>query len=158
MKLKLNPVCWWGPGQFWEVAGGALTRCSQFGRTSGSRCLLLHGQIRAAASTAPFQLQLGCQLHPFLGREGLGTAIHSLVASQLLPLKMTRKMQLAENAAAAHVLLMDRFRYQHMTLILKAFHWLPIQGAGYLTNKTENSSVCLARPRKQYESQTPNLK
>ena len=65
---------------------------------------------------------------------GLTTLVHALVISRLdhcnalyvgLPLRLMRKLQVVQNAAAR--LLSGVRKYHHISPTLAALHWLPIQ-------------------------------
>ena len=71
--------------------------------------LSLEAQVDSVARSTWNQLRMICQLWPFLDIDNLATVVHVLVTPQLdycnalyvgLPLKMTWKLQLVQNAAA----------------------------------------------------------
>ncbi|XP_061473928.1 uncharacterized protein LOC133380529 [Rhineura floridana] len=95
--------------------------------------LSLEAQVASVARNAFYHLRLVAQLHPYLCGDDLASVVHALVTSRLdycnalyvgLPLKMVRKLQLVQNAAAR--LLTRTNRSSHITPVLARLHWLPI--------------------------------
>ena len=74
------------------------------------------------------------QLRPYLDGGALATLVHALVISRLdhcntlymgLPLRLTRKLQMVQNAVAS--LLSGVRKHQHISPTLAALHWLPVR-------------------------------
>ena len=95
--------------------------------------LSLEAQVDSMAWSTWGQLWLICQLRPVLDRDNLTIVVHALVTYRLdycnalyvgLPLKMTQKLQLVQNAAAR--LLTGTSYKDHITPVLKELHQLPI--------------------------------
>ena len=79
------------------------------------------------------QLRRIYQLCPYLDERSLATVTHALVTTRLdycnalyvgQPLKMVRRLQLAQNQAAW--LVSCAAAWTHITLVLKNLHWLPV--------------------------------
>ncbi|XP_061485295.1 uncharacterized protein LOC133385720 isoform X1 [Rhineura floridana] len=95
--------------------------------------LSLEAQVASVARNAFYHLRLVAQLRPYLDSDDLASVVHALVTSRLdycnalyvgLPLKIVRKLQLVQNAAAR--LLTRTRRSAHITPVLARLHWLPI--------------------------------
>ena len=85
--------------------------------------------MASVAQSAFYQLRLVAQLRPYLGRDNLASVVHALVTSKLdycnalyvgQPLKMVRKLQLVQNAAAG--LIAGTKRCEHIRPILARLH------------------------------------
>ena len=94
--------------------------------------LTMETRVASVVHSAYFHLWQIAQLPPYLDG-GLTTLVHALVISRLdhcntlyvgLPLRLMRKLQMVQNAAAS---LLSRVRkYQHISPTLAALHWLRI--------------------------------
>ena len=96
--------------------------------------LSMEAQVHSVSRAAVYQLHLVRRLRPYLPADCLARVVHALVISHLdycnvlyvgLPLKVTRKLQLIQNAAAR--LVTGSGRRDHITLVLKDLHWLPVR-------------------------------
>uniref|UniRef100_A0A670IW23 Reverse transcriptase domain-containing protein n=1 Tax=Podarcis muralis TaxID=64176 RepID=A0A670IW23_PODMU len=96
--------------------------------------LSMEAQVNSVSRAAVYQLHLVCRLRPYLPADCLARVVHALVISRLdycnalyvgLPLKVTRKLQLIQNAAAR--LVTGGGRRDHITPVLKDLHWLPVR-------------------------------
>ena len=96
--------------------------------------LTMESQVASVVRTAFYHLRRIAQLRPYLEVGALTTLVHALVISRLdhcnalyvgLPLRLLRKLQVVQNAAAR--LLSGVKRYQHISPTLAALHWLPIR-------------------------------
>uniref|UniRef100_A0A670I451 Reverse transcriptase domain-containing protein n=1 Tax=Podarcis muralis TaxID=64176 RepID=A0A670I451_PODMU len=95
--------------------------------------LSMEAQVKSVSRAAVYQLHLVRRLRPYLPADCLARVVHALVISRLdycnalyvgLPLKVTRKLQLIQNAAAR--LVTGGGRRDHITPVLKDLHWLPV--------------------------------
>uniref|UniRef100_A0A670HMU9 Reverse transcriptase domain-containing protein n=1 Tax=Podarcis muralis TaxID=64176 RepID=A0A670HMU9_PODMU len=95
--------------------------------------LSMEAQVKSVSRAAVYQLHLVRRLRPYLPADCLARVVHALVISRLdycnalyvgLPLKVTRKLQLIQNAAAR--LVTGSGRRDHITPVLKDLHWLPV--------------------------------
>uniref|UniRef100_A0A670HRU4 Reverse transcriptase domain-containing protein n=1 Tax=Podarcis muralis TaxID=64176 RepID=A0A670HRU4_PODMU len=95
--------------------------------------LSMEAQVKSVSRAAVYQLHLVRRLRPYLPADCLTRMVHALVISRLdycnalyvgLPLKVTRKLQLIQNAAAR--LVTGSSHRDHITPVLKA-HWLPVR-------------------------------
>ena len=96
--------------------------------------LSMEAQITKVAHQAFYHLRKAKLLAPYLTPDDLATVIHATVTSRLdycnslyagLPLALTRKLQLVQNAAAR---ILTRTPWKaHMRPILQQLHWLPIE-------------------------------
>lgn len=91
-------------------------------------------QIRAVVKLCFFHLRLLTKVKPLLSHGDLEKAIHAFVISRLdycnalyigVPQSLRNKLQLVQNAAAR--LLSNAPKFAHISPILCALHWLPIQ-------------------------------
>nr|XP_060621478.1 uncharacterized protein LOC132768982 [Anolis sagrei ordinatus]XP_060621479.1 uncharacterized protein LOC132768982 [Anolis sagrei ordinatus]XP_060621480.1 uncharacterized protein LOC132768982 [Anolis sagrei ordinatus] len=143
-KLKINPDKTevllvdrkpdWGVGWQPVLDGVTLPLKSQV-RSLGvllDSSLTLEAQASAVSGRAFAQLRLVHQLRPYLVKADLAGVVHALVTSRLdycnvlyigLPLKMARKFQLVQRAAA-RMLTGAPYR-ERSTLLFKELHWLP---------------------------------
>ena len=89
--------------------------------------------VNSVSRGAVYQLHLVHRLRPSLPTDCLARVVHALVISRLdycnalyvgLPLNVTRKLQLIQNAAAR--LVTGSGCQDHITLVLKDIHWLPL--------------------------------
>uniref|UniRef100_A0A670J4S4 Reverse transcriptase domain-containing protein n=1 Tax=Podarcis muralis TaxID=64176 RepID=A0A670J4S4_PODMU len=96
--------------------------------------LSMEAQVKSVSRAAVYQLHLVCRLRPYLPADCLTRVVHALVISRLdycnalyvgLPLKVTRKLQLIQNAAAR--LVTGGGRRDHITPVFKDLHWLPVR-------------------------------
>uniref|UniRef100_A0A670J261 Reverse transcriptase domain-containing protein n=1 Tax=Podarcis muralis TaxID=64176 RepID=A0A670J261_PODMU len=96
--------------------------------------LSMKAQVNSVSRAAAYQLYLVCRLRPYLPADCLARVVHALVISRLdycnalyegLPLKVTRKLQLMQNAAAR--LVTGSGRRDHITPVLRDLHWLPVR-------------------------------
>ncbi|CAI7934913.1 Hypothetical predicted protein [Podarcis lilfordi] len=96
--------------------------------------LSMEAQVNSVSRAAVYQLHLVCRLRPYLPVDCLARVVHALVISHLdychalyvgLPVKVTRKLQLIQNAAAR--LGTGSGCRDHITLVLKDRHWLPVR-------------------------------
>uniref|UniRef100_A0A670I7A7 Reverse transcriptase domain-containing protein n=1 Tax=Podarcis muralis TaxID=64176 RepID=A0A670I7A7_PODMU len=96
--------------------------------------LSMEAQVKSVSRAAVYQLHLARRLRPYLPADCLTRVVHALVISRLdycnalyvgLPLKVTRKLQLIQNAAAR--LVTGGGRRDHITPVLKDLHWLPVR-------------------------------
>ncbi|XP_060124758.1 uncharacterized protein LOC132591228 [Zootoca vivipara] len=96
--------------------------------------LSMEAQVNSVSRAAVYQLHLVRRLSPYLPTDCLSRVVHALVISRLdycnalyvgLPLKVTRKLQLIQNAAAR--LVTGSGRRDHITPVLKDLHWLPVR-------------------------------
>ncbi|XP_060135246.1 uncharacterized protein LOC132592706 [Zootoca vivipara] len=96
--------------------------------------LSMEAQVNSVSRAAVFQLHLVRRLRPYLPADCLTRVVHALVISRLdycnalyvgLPLKVTRKLQLIQNAPAR--LVTGSSRRDHITPVLKDLHWLPVR-------------------------------
>ncbi len=95
--------------------------------------LKLDKQINAVAKISFFQLRLISKIKPFLSRKDLEKVIHAFIFSRLdycnslyygVQDKSLGRLQVIQNAAAR--LLTGTRKYEHITPILRALHWLPV--------------------------------
>lgn len=91
-------------------------------------------QVSSVVRASFFQLRLLAKAKPYLPLKGLETAIHALITSRLdycnslyvgLEQSTLRRLQLVQNAAAR--LLTGTRKRDHITPVLSALHWLPVQ-------------------------------
>ena len=96
--------------------------------------LSMEAQVNSVSRAAVYQLHLACRLRPYLPADCLARVVHVLVISCLdycnvlymgLPLKVTQKLQLIQNAAAR--LVTGSCRRDHITPVLRNLHWLPVR-------------------------------
>uniref|UniRef100_A0A670II88 Reverse transcriptase domain-containing protein n=1 Tax=Podarcis muralis TaxID=64176 RepID=A0A670II88_PODMU len=96
--------------------------------------LSMEAQVNSVSRAAVYQLHLVRRLRPYLPANCLARVVHALVISRLdycnalyvgLPLKVTRKLQLIQNAAAR--LVTGSGRRDHITPVLRDLHWLPVR-------------------------------
>uniref|UniRef100_A0A670II27 Reverse transcriptase domain-containing protein n=1 Tax=Podarcis muralis TaxID=64176 RepID=A0A670II27_PODMU len=95
--------------------------------------LSMEAQVNFVSRAAVYQLHLVRRLRPYLPADCLVRVVHALVISRLdyynvlyvgLPLKVTWKLQLIQNAAAR--LVTGSGRRDHITPVLRDLHWLPV--------------------------------
>ncbi|XP_060539382.1 uncharacterized protein LOC132709511 [Pantherophis guttatus] len=144
-RLRLNPskTEWlWFPTSRYSQLTPSLTiggeslapteRARNLGVLLDSR-LSLEEHLTAVTRRIFHQVRLIRQLRPFLDRDSLHTVTHALVTSRLdycnalymgLPLRSTRRLQLAQSAAARVV--MGATWRSHVTPLLRELHWLPV--------------------------------
>ena len=93
----------------------------------------MEAHVTTVARTAFFHLRQARLLAPYLSTEDLASVIHAMVTSRIdfcnllhagLPLSLTWKLQLVQNAAA-RVLTGTSWR-AHIQPVLKQLHWLPV--------------------------------
>ena len=91
-------------------------------------------QVASVVHTAFFHLWCIARLRPYLDTGVLTTLVHALIISRLdhcntlyvgLPLRLMRKLQVVQNAAAR--LLTGVRKHQHISPTLAMLHWLPIR-------------------------------
>ena len=91
-------------------------------------------QVASVVRSANYHLWRIAQLRPYLDVGALTTLVHGLVISRLdccnvlyvgLPLRLMRKLQMVQDAAAR--LLSGVRKYHHITPTLATLHWLPIR-------------------------------
>ncbi|XP_053224964.1 uncharacterized protein LOC128403862 [Podarcis raffonei] len=96
--------------------------------------LSMEAQVKSVSRAVVYQLHLVRRLRPYLPADCLARVVHALVISRLdycnalyvgLPLKVTRKLQLIQNAAAR--LVTGSGHRDHITPVLKDLHWLPVR-------------------------------
>ena len=91
-------------------------------------------QVASVVHSAYYHLWQIAELRPYLDGGALTTLVHALIISRLdhcnalyvvLPLRLTRKLQMVQNAAAR--LLSGVRKDQHISPTLAALHWLPVR-------------------------------
>ncbi|XP_078242497.1 uncharacterized protein LOC140704941 [Pogona vitticeps] len=96
--------------------------------------LTMETQVASVVRSAFFHLWRIVRLRPYLDTGALTTLVHALVISRLdhcnalyvgLPLRLIRKLQMVQNAAAK--LLTGGRKYHHISPILARLHWLSIR-------------------------------
>lgn len=117
--------------------GGMAVPVTQSARNLGtlldSNCTL-HSQVTAVCKSAWFHLRSIGRIRKFLDFEATKLVVHALVTSRLdslnallygLPSYDIARVQRVQNAAARVV---SRTRkHDHITMVLKSLHWLPVQ-------------------------------
>ena len=95
--------------------------------------LTMEMQVVLVVRNTFFHLWRIARLHPYLDTRVLTTLVRALVISRLdhcnalyvgLPLRLMRKLQVVQNAAAR--LLTGVKKHQHISPVLAMLHWLPI--------------------------------
>uniref|UniRef100_A0A670ISF5 Reverse transcriptase domain-containing protein n=1 Tax=Podarcis muralis TaxID=64176 RepID=A0A670ISF5_PODMU len=145
-RLRLNPdkteVLFWGD-RGWAGVGDSLVlngvtvplkdQVHSLGVILDSQ-LSMEAQVNSVSRVAVYQLHLVRRLRPYLPADCLARVVHALVISRLdycnalyvgLPLKVTQKLQLIQNAAAG--LGTGSGRRDHITPVLRDLHWLPVR-------------------------------
>ena len=96
--------------------------------------LTMETQVVSVVRTAFFHLWRSARLRPYLDMGVLTTLVHALVIPRLdhcntlymgLPLRLMRKLQVVQNAAAR--LLTGVRKHQYISPVLAKLHWLPIR-------------------------------
>uniref|UniRef100_A0ABM5FTP4 Reverse transcriptase domain-containing protein n=1 Tax=Pogona vitticeps TaxID=103695 RepID=A0ABM5FTP4_9SAUR len=118
---------------YWGVALAAKSGVRSLG-VHLDPTLTMETQVASVVRSAFFHLWRIARLRPYLDTGTLTTLVHALVISRLdycnalyvgLPLKVMRKLQVVQNAAAR--LLTGVRKCQHISPTLAMLHWLPIR-------------------------------
>ena len=95
--------------------------------------LSMEVQVKSVSRAAVCQLHLVHRLRPYLPTDCFARVVHALVICRLdycnelyvgIPLTVTQKLQLMQNAAAR--LVTGSGRRDHIASVLKDLHWLPV--------------------------------
>lgn len=121
---------------FWPPSLGNAPEPASSAKSLGiviSNDLSLNAQIGSVVSASFFQLQRINKISRFLSRDALTLVILALVISRLdyanslyvgIPAYQQRRLQLIQNQAAR--LIFHLPKWQHVRMILKNLHWLPV--------------------------------
>lgn len=96
--------------------------------------LTLEKQVSSVVASGFYQLRLLAKIKHFIPEKSLETAIHAFITSRLdycnslycgISKAQLTRLQLVQNAAAKF--LTKTRKFDHVTPILRALHWLPVQ-------------------------------
>ena len=97
------------------------------------QCMTMEDQINSVTKSVYFNIKNVSKIRKYLTLNSAKTLVQALIISRLdycnallgnIPLRLTRKLQRAQNAAAR--MLLKKGRRSRMTPALKQLHWLPV--------------------------------